>query len=287
MSVRLTHPAAEYVANARSSVAVGLAFLLAWSPEALWARTLHFAFATVSRVSRKRPAWRERQVRRWLSVLPALRTYRPGGWRIRTELRGREHLDAALAHGNGAILWVSRDVHGSNLAGMIGLARAGYRVQQFTRPGHGFGGSAFQRRWLNPVVLRAEARWLGGHLMLPEGAELGAFRGVRARLAAKEVVSIIALRGPARRHIVVEVEGEALRFPSGPVTLARHSGAPLLPVFVKRQRAGRFVIAIEPPLPVTGGGEAAPFVAFARLIRRHLPAERSWIVRPGQNKRPA
>ena len=180
---------------------------------------------------------------------------------------------------------MSRDVHGSNLAGMIGLARAGYRVQQLTRPGHGFGGSAFQRRWLNPVVLRAEARWLGGHLMLPEGAELGAFRGVRARLAAKEVVSIIALRGPARRHIVVEVDGEAWRFPSGPVTLARRSGAPLLPVFVSASRRGRVTVGIESPLPsATESNPVAAFEAFARLLQAHRPADSSW-VRSGTARR--
>lgn len=279
MSVRPGVPLHLFLANCRSGVAVVLAGCLAWLPEAWWRPVIHAATGRHAVIAGKRRSWRERQRRRWLSVLPVLRTYRPGGWRIETRVASSEHLDAALAAGNGAILWVHRDTYATNLAGIIALKRAGYTVHQLTRPGHGFGESAFQRRWLNPVVHRAEARWLGGHLMLPEGAELGALRALRARLAANGVVSIIALRGPARRRMVVEVDGESWRFPSGPVTLARHSGAPLLPVFVKQARAGLFEITIEPPVPVRQGDEEESFVAFAQAIRRHFPHESGWIVR--------
>ena len=287
MSVRLRHLFLALLADGRSLGAAILAGCLAWLPEALWLPTLRAATGLHAKVAGRSRRWRERQLLHWLSVLPALRTYRPGGWRIETGVIGSEYLDTALAAGGGAILWVNRDAYAANLAGIIGLARAGYRVHQLTRPGHGFGESAFQRRWLNPLVLRVEARWLEGHLMLATGREVGAFRDLRSRLAANEIISIIALRGPARGHTVVEVEGESWRFPSGPVTLARQAGAPVLPVFVRRTRPGRFVITIEPPLPISGGAATAPFVAFAQAIRRHLPAERSWIVRPRPGKRPA
>jgi len=39
--------------------------------------------------------------------LEILRAYRPGGWRPRLALDGRAHLDAALASGRGAVLWMS------------------------------------------------------------------------------------------------------------------------------------------------------------------------------------
>lgn len=40
--------------------------------------------------------------------LEILRAHRPGGWRPRLEIHGREHLDAARAAGHGAVLWCHR-----------------------------------------------------------------------------------------------------------------------------------------------------------------------------------
>jgi lauroyl/myristoyl acyltransferase len=48
---------------------------------------------------------------RILAILQLLRSYRPGGWNPPIRLRGTEHVEAALARGRGAILWVGMTVY--------------------------------------------------------------------------------------------------------------------------------------------------------------------------------
>ena len=266
------------VSYAGEATAAGLALALAWLPRPLW-RPAVDAFFGIARLVRHKPErWRRRIVRKWLRPLPALRAQRPGGWRVSIRLTGREQIAAALAPGRGAILWVSLDADAPNMVSKMALAGAGFQVSHLSRPNHGFGGSPFQRRYLNPLVTRAESRFLAERIVISGAAPLAAMRTLRARLTANHLVSIIAFSGEAKREVEVTVEGQSFRFPSGPVTLASQSGASLLPIFCVERKPGKFEVLVEPPLPVapraSGAADTRPYEEFARLTLRYRAERR-------------
>ena len=84
-------------------------------------------------------------------TLQVLRGLLPGGWHPKIVLEGRDHLDAMLAHGKGAVLWMAHFVFAGNVVKMA-LHGAGYRLAHFSRPEHGFSKTRrFGMTMLNPI----------------------------------------------------------------------------------------------------------------------------------------
>jgi lauroyl/myristoyl acyltransferase len=193
------------------------------------------------------------------------------------EIRGREHLEAALAAGNGAILCSAH--FGSHASGLSVLHASGFPVTHIGRWDHNYnydyrahynhrvGVSSAERRFWELVyarpVLRYRQRpniepWPGR----PQVAALAA-----AALRANEVVSISIDAPPLdnERGRAVEVPFLGRRAPllPGVVTLAQLTGAPLLMAFLYRQADYRHQVwEISAPVPLEG--ETA--TAFGRCV---------------------
>ena len=213
------------------------------------------------------------------SRLYGLREYLPGRRGAPVSLDGIEQLAGALAAGTGAVLWVSRFAWASLITKM-GLHQAGFSVSHLSRPGHPFGESAFRVRWLNPVWTRIETRFLRERIVLEPGAETGALRVLRRRLAEGGAISI-TVGHEAVRTVDVSVLGVPLQLSTGPMHLAADSGAPLIPVFAVRDGDGAFVVTLDAPLLVEARGdrEKREHDIAAQYARRLEP----WIRRyPGQ-----
>ena len=75
------------------------------------------------------------------------------------DIKGLDELVRVQSEGKGAILWTSPFVY-QTLAGKRGLYEAGQRPAQMSATNHGFSGSDFSVRYLNPTILRAENRYL-------------------------------------------------------------------------------------------------------------------------------
>lgn len=183
-------------------------------------------------------------------------------WRPDIRLEGREHLAAALAAGNGAILWVT-GFESSDLVVKIALRRAGFAVVHLSRPTHGFSSTRFGVRFLNPIRKRAEDRYLGSRVVIEGASAVGAMRALQRHLAANEVVSI-TVGDAATSAGEVALFGGALAVSLGPANLARVSGAALLPVFLSREPNGEFAVRLGEALAAPG--EAAP---PARVLQRY------------------
>ena len=72
--------------------------------------------------------------------------------------------------------------------------------------------------------------------------------------------------------------GEERHFVTGAMSLAKHSGAPLLPLFCWRDDDGQLTLVIEPPIDVERGALAAEAgaAAYVRLLEtyvRRYPSE--------------
>ncbi len=210
-------------------------------------------------------------------LLQLLREYRPGGWRPVIRLTGREHIEAALARGHGAVLWISEFVFCS-LVAKIALHQAGFSVSHLSRPEHGPSPTRFGMRFLNPIVTHIENRYLGGRVEIgPEGAG-HAMKELDQRLRFNGIVSIRAMvdaqaRTQARNSIQVPFLHGSISLSTGPANFALKAGAPLLPVFAMRTAAGEFEVDIGRPFDVEGQPDGkSPHVAALQQYAETLEA---------------
>ena len=186
---------------------------------------------------------------------------------------GVEHLRTALAGGRGAILWVS-----NNWAGMTTLKRSlhahGFAVHKVHSEHHvggfpGFGETWVQQRVITPFFDRYERTIVAGIVTIRPGS-LAFGRDLAARLRANEIVCIAADGRIGRRFIPHRFVGIDEAFPTGAVTLARTSGAPLLPIFCLRGPGRAARVVIEPPIPppAEGDREQGTRAAISRYVER-------------------
>jgi len=172
------------------------------------------------------------------------------------EIRGREHLEAALAAGKGAILCTGH--FGSQDSGFSVLHASGFPVTTIGRWWYKYapGLSAAERRfwhlYLRPVRRQRQRPNIEPWPGRPQVAVLAA-----AALRANEVVTIAIdappLDSDQARAVQVPFLGRRAGLLPGAVALAQVTGAPLLMGFVYRAADYRHqVLEISAPVPVEG-----------------------------------
>ena len=181
------------------------------------------------------------------------------------EIRGREHLEAALAGGRGAILCSAH--FGSYDCAFSLLGASGFPVTTIGRWQHNYtaGMSSAERRFWDLVYARRLRRHRHRPNIEPWAGRVGVAAKAAAALRANEVVTVSIDAPPldcdlARTVDVPFLGGRAGLLP-GAVTLAQVTGAPLLMGFMYRSADYRHQV-LEISAPVPAGGETA--TAFAR-----------------------
>jgi KDO2-lipid IV(A) lauroyltransferase len=156
----------------------------------------------------------------------------------RMTIDGREHLEAALARGRGAIMAVphmgSWDMAGS-YAGALG-----YPISAVAER---FPGS------LNEAVVRTRRRFGLNVIMLGRSA----VRAITEALKDNHIVALLCdlEQGPG---LDVRFFGRRAVVPGGPAAIALKTGAPLIPAYQYATSPGHHHVHIDPPLPI-GDGE--------------------------------
>jgi lauroyl/myristoyl acyltransferase len=171
------------------------------------------------------------------------------------EIRGREHLEAALAAGKGALVCTG---HLRCASSFSVLHASGFPLTTIGRRGYNYdAGISSAERWLWELYFRPTRRyrqrpdiepWPGR----PQVAVLAA-----AALRANEVVRIAIdappLDSDRARAVETPFLGRQARLLPGAVTLARLTGAPLLMGIAHRAADHRHqVLEISAPVPVDG-----------------------------------
>ena len=183
------------------------------------------------------------------------------------EIRGREHLDAALAGGKGAILCSAH--FGSHSSAFSLLHASGYPLTSIGRWDWKYtpGLSSAERRFWDLVNARRVLRHRQRPNIEPWPGRVQVAAQAAAALRANEVVTICSDPEPLdtdrARAIEVPLLGRQARLLPGVVTLAQLTGAPVLMAFVYRSADYRHqVLEISPPVSVQG--ETA--TAFGRCV---------------------
>ena len=193
------------------------------------------------------------------------------------EIRGQEHLEAALAAGKGAILCTAH--FGSCSSGFSVLHASGFPVTAIGRWWYKYEASglspAEQRLWdfyLKPLRRHRQRPNIEPWPGRPQVATLAA-----AALRANEVVTISIdappLDSDRARAVEVPFLGHQVGLLPGAVVLAQVTGAPLLMGFVYREADYRHQVwEISAPVPVEGETTTA-FRALRRQGERRHPQE--------------
>jgi lauroyl/myristoyl acyltransferase len=204
------------------------------------------------------------------------------------EIRGREHLDAALAQGKGAILCTAHS--GSYMGASSLLHASGIPVTSIGRWWWNYppGGSSVVRRMWDLVYARRVLRHRQRPSIEPWPGRVQVAAQAAAALRGNEVVTISSdappLDAELARAIEVSFLGRQVRFLPGVVGLARLTGAPVLMAFAHRSADYRHqVFEISPPVSMEGETAAAfqrCVAAMDAAITAH-PAEWDFWFEPG------
>jgi Kdo2-lipid IVA lauroyltransferase/acyltransferase len=172
------------------------------------------------------------------------------------EIRGREHLDAALADGKGTILCTAH--FGSDSSAFSLLHASGYPVTTIGFWAHTFHPmSSIERRFWHFVYARRLLRHRQRPMIEPMPGSIQAAAQAAVALRANEVVTISSDAAPLEADLPRTVDmpflGRQARLLPGVVTLARLTGAPVLMVFIHRLADYRHqALEISPPVPIEG-----------------------------------
>ena len=196
--------------------------------------------------------------------------YRARSLRRLVEIRGREHLDAALADGKGAILCSAH--FGSFDSAFSLLGASGFPVTTIGRWQHNYtaGLSTAERRFWDLVYARRLRRHRHRPNIEPWAGRIGVAAQAAAILRANEVVTVAIdappLDSDLARTVNVPFLGRRAGFLPGAVAIAQLTGAPLLMGFMYRTADYRHqVLEISAPVPM-GGDTAAAFARCAAEV---------------------
>jgi len=196
------------------------------------------------------------------------------------EIRGGEHLDGALAGGNGAILCSAH--FGSYMCAFSLLHAGGFPVTSIGRWWWNYppGQSSVVRRLWDLIYARRVLRHRQRPNIEPWPGRVQVAVQAAAALRDNGVVTICSdappLDAERTRTIKVPFLGRQASLLPGVVTLARLTGAPVLMAFAHRSADYRHqVLEISPPVPMEGGTAAAfgQCVAAMDAAIRANPAE--------------
>lgn len=205
---------------------------------------------------------------------------RPALLKERVSISGKEHLDKALALGNGVIL-VS--AHFGNFPLLLAkLSLEGYKVSGIMR----------QMRDLRVEKIFARKRQaLNINTIYSQPRDVCVSSTLQA-LRGNGIVFIPIDQNFGTAGVFVDFFGRKAATATGPVVLAQRTGARLIPCFIVRQKDNTNRIIFEPPMELSEAGRPreAIQINIQRLTSiiesyiRKYPAEWGWVHRRWKTK---
>ena len=184
--------------------------------------------------------------------LPILRRAAENG----VEFHGVDHLHEALRKGRGAILWESNGI-GRRLLAKWMLQANGFTVHQVHGPNNlgGFLTDDSTRTWVRRILVKrffenCEKRFVAEIISLPDSNSLAFTRILLDRLNRNALLCVAGDGRVGQKLVPLRFLGRTTLFAPGMVSLAKLSGATILPMFCIEERNGRNIFTIEGPIHI-------------------------------------
>lgn len=184
-------------------------------------------------------------------------------------IRGEHHLQEALQHGNGVVLFSGH--LGNQEIGAVRLIHEGYNVVPLSRPPR------------SPRLARkfAEIRARQDFPVIPVSEGL---RGLFRALKSNYLVPIMSDRYAKGQGVTVPFFGLPTHVWHTPALVASRTGAPVVPIHALRRSDGIFMLEIDPPVEMrqTEDRDADVLENTARLMAvlerkvRAVPEQYAW-----------
>ena len=218
----------------------------------------------------------------WQDAFALAGTVRPADAQ-RIRVQGLERLQRALTDGHGAILIDSGFFGRSHLAKIV-LHAHGIVIVQVHSSDHlasfwSARDTRVRRDAIRPFLEACERRFAQEILYVSRSDPSLAF--TRRLMSVLQGNRVLCLSGEGRigqKAVTLPFLGGERRFVTGAMSLAKHSGAPLLPFFCWRDDDGQAMLVIEPAIDLQRGARAAETGAaeYGRLLEtyvRRYPSE--------------
>ena len=198
---------------------------------------------------------------------------RKGGWHPEIRLAGREHLDRALEEGHGAVLWVVPSFSGE-LVFRKAIHATGLPLVDLRTPSHPYSGTDFGRKYLNPIRLEVENRYMTERVLIHNHGHTQALLELKEHLRQNQIVKFMASPN-SENPPEFPLFGGLFKLAMGAPALAKLGKAPIMPVFVTETPAGSYVVEIGAPLEITGSGTGratwdALGAAYVEQMKKHV-----------------
>jgi KDO2-lipid IV(A) lauroyltransferase len=191
----------------------------------------------------------------------------PSALLSRVDLAGGEHLEKAAGEGKGVLLLSAHLGNWELLAPAHALTA--FELSVVVRP--------LDQPLLDRIVERFRRR-SGVELI----AKRRALREVLAALRRGRMVGVLLDQNAARAEgVFAPFFGIPASTSKGLAVISLRTGAPVVPVFIRRADGGRHRVEVEAPLPVPAGGDVVAYTAaFNRAIEaavRRAPEQWFWM----------
>jgi lauroyl/myristoyl acyltransferase len=192
----------------------------------------------------------------WKSMFSWSESTKDGEEYMKAELCGSEHLHHALRNANGVILWESNGFSNRILSKRI-LYGKGFLIHQ-VHGANDLGGFLIDNgsaTWVRRTLIsrffeNCERKFVTEIINLPRSNSLAFTRILLNRLNQNAILCIAGDGKTGQKMIPQRFLGRPDFFSTGIVSLAKISGAAILPMFCIRERDGRTILAIEKPIKV-------------------------------------
>jgi lauroyl/myristoyl acyltransferase len=202
---------------------------------------------------------------------------REKNWTPSIELLGFERIKESRDRGRSIVLWFDSFAHFS-VIGKMAFAQAGHPFWQLSSHYHGFSGTTFGLRYLNPLQIGLELDYLAGRIAFDKRSMVTATRKVVQVLDAGGTVAITNNTDLGRWEQFPFGASAKLRIATTPLKLALRHKAALFPVNVLEiEPLTRYRVTVGPEIEARSVGDADPLAAMAaQYIDYLLPLVRAY-----------
>jgi lauroyl/myristoyl acyltransferase len=216
----------------------------------------------------------------WLEAFSIPQPVGPDDHDVQIEIHGVEYLQRAKGNGKGAILWES-GYFGRRFLMKQMLQKSGFAVHQVYGENHAAGFyTPCPATWVRRHVItrffdNCEMQYVSEILNLPLWEPIPVMRALFERLKRNEIICVAGDGTLGWNSVRTKFLWGHRHFYTGMVSLARSTGAPIIPTFCMQEGKNKIMMIFEPPISVDAdldrdGASKIYIHQYVGLLEKHI-----------------